>query len=392
MSIRPSQSTLDIIRKLIEFDTVSRNSNLALIEWVRTYLSAHGVDSTLILDEEGKKANLFATIGPAAVPGVVLSGHTDVVPVDGQAWTVEPFVMTERDGRLFGRGICDMKSFIGAVLAAVPDFVRAQLETPVHIALTYDEEVGCRGIPSLLQFMRDNAVAPRLCIIGEPTEMKIVVAHKGNTRYRCVVHGLECHSALADQGVNAVEAAAELVARLKSVARQKSTKGPFDRAFSPPYTTVHTGLIHGGTAMNIVPNHCYFDFEIRYIPEDDPAPVLEELKRFARNVLEPEMHSVSPATGIEFLHKSDLPGLSTSEDADGVSFAKALRSNPVLDKISFGTEGGHYQASGIPSIVCGPGSIEQAHKPDEWIELAEIAACEEFLARLGESLAVGKRD
>ena len=382
MNHRPSATTMDIVQKLVSFDTVSRNSNLALIEWVRNYLNESGVRSHLIFDRDGQKANLFATIGPKGVPGIVLSGHTDVVPVDGQAWSTDPFAVTERDGRLVGRGTCDMKSFIAAVLGAVPAFVKADLATPVHLAFSYDEEVGCRGVPGILEFIRENGVAPRLCIIGEPTEMKVIVAHKGNKRYRCAVHGHECHSALADQGVNAVEAAAELVAKLKSIARRKASKGPFDGAFSPPYTTVHTGLIHGGTALNIVPNHCFFEFEFRYIPGDDPLILLHELEQYARTVLEPEMKAVNAGTGIEFQFKSQLAGLSTAIDADAVTFAKSLTTIEEVGKISFGTEGGLYQEAGIPSVVCGPGSIEQAHKPDEWIDASQIAACESFLSRL----------
>ena len=351
MSSRPSRSTLDIAEKLIGFDTVSRNSNLELIEWVREYLTASDVNSTLIFDESGKKANLFATIGPAGVPGIVLSGHTDVVPVDGQDWSSDPFVLEERDGRLFGRGACDMKSFIAAVLAAVPAFARADLHTPIHLAFSYDEEVGCRGVPSLLAFMRENDVAPRLCIIGEPTEMKVIIAHKGNKRYRCVVHGLECHSALADQGVNAVEAAAEMVARLKSMARNKTLKGPFDGAFSPPYTTaVHTGLIHGGTAMNIVPNHCPIPSS-RFAISPATIGILAQGSRgvrFQRARARDEGREQGCRNTI--LLKSQLPGLSTDQQSDAATLSGRSARSRRRGRSALVPKGAFINRQGSPAL------------------------------------------
>jgi acetylornithine deacetylase len=373
---------------LISFDTVSRHSNLELIRWIQEHLDALGVESSLIFDETGQKANLFATIGPSAVPGYVLSGHTDVVPVEGQEWATNPFEVVQRDGRLFGRGTSDMKSFIAVVLASVPLFLRAKLSCPIHLAFSYDEEIGCRGVPSLLEFIRDQRIKPKLCIVGEPTDMQVVTAHKGNKRYRCAVRGHECHSALANRGVNAVEAACELVAKLKAIARRKAAEGPFDQEFDPPYTTVHTGVIQGGTALNIVPKHCYFEFEFRFIPDEDPLLLLEELKSYARATLEAEMQIVNPDAGIEFSLKSQLLGLSTSPSDEGVGFAKALSNSTRTGKISFGSEGGLFQAAGIPTIICGPGSIEQAHKPDEWITLEQIAQCESFMARLAKELTV----
>jgi acetylornithine deacetylase len=381
MSRRPTSSTLDLLRQIIEFDTVSRHSNLAMIEWIREYLGRYGIESTLIFDATGKKANLYATIGSPDRPGLLLSGHTDVVPVDGQNWSTDPFELVEKDGRLFGRGTSDMKSFLAVVLAQVPAFASATSSTPINLAFTYDEEVGCQGAPSLLEHIASLPTRPRYCVIGEPTNMKVITAHKGNKRYRCEVHGHESHSALAHRGVNAVEIAADLVYRLRTMARQRAEFGPFDRDFDPPYTTIHTGTIHGGTAMNIVPKDCVFEFEFRYIPGDDPLKYLALLKEQAA-VLEKEMTGVSADARIDFVFKSQYPALSTEESAEVTSVAKSLSGSNATGKISFGTEGGLFQEAGLPTVICGPGSIEQAHKPDEWITLDQIALCEEFMQRL----------
>jgi len=381
MSRRPTSSTLDLLRQIIEFDTVSRHSNLAMIEWIREYLGRYGIESTLIFDATGKKANLYATIGSPDRPGLLLSGHTDVVPVDGQNWSTDPFELVEKDGRLFGRGTSDMKSFLAVVLAQVPAFASATSSTPINLAFTYDEEVGCQGAPSLLEHIASLPTRPRYCVIGEPTNMKVITAHKGNKRYRCEVHGHESHSALAHRGVNAVEIAADLVYRLRTMARQRAEFGPFDRDFDPPYTTIHTGTIHGGTAMNIVPKDCAFEFEFRYIPGDDPLKYLALLKEQAV-LLEKEMTGVSADARIDFVFKSQYPALSTEEAAEVTSVAKSLSGSNATGKISFGTEGGLFQEAGLPTVICGPGSIEQAHKPDEWITLDQIALCEEFMQRL----------
>lgn len=382
MSRRPADSTVEILRKLVSFDTVSRNPNLDLIAWVQDYLSGYGIGSTLIHDETATKANLYATIGDTGRSGYMLSGHTDVVPIDGQDWSTDPFELVEKDDRFFGRGTSDMKSFIAVVLAQVPRFAAARLETPIHLAFSYDEEVGCKGVPSLIDHLKVLPAPPRLCVVGEPTDMKVVTAHKGNKRYRCEVHGRECHSALANQGVNAVEVAADLVYRLRSMAREKRMIGPFDQDFDPPYTTIHTGTIQGGTAMNIVPRECAFEFEFRYVPGDDPDVYLKRLEEHARDVLEPEMKAVAEEARIDFRFKSQLPALNTEEAAEVTELAKALSGSNRTGKISFGTEGGLFQKAGFPTVVCGPGSIEQAHKPDEWILLDQIVQCEDFMGRL----------
>lgn len=387
MSARPSEASIEMIRRLIGFPTVSRDSNLDLIHWVRDWLAAHGVDSRLVHDESGAKANLFATIGPKGKGGVMLSGHTDVVPIDGQDWESDPFLVSEKDGRLYGRGTSDMKSFVAVALAMTPEFLKRELKTPIHFAFSYDEEVGCIGVRRLLEILRDAPDRPVACIVDEPTGMKVVKAHKGKVSYRCEVRGFECHSSLAHAGVNAVEAAAEIVALLKRLARGRRDNGPYDRDFDPPYTTIHTGLIRGGTALNIVPKDCHFDFEFRYLPGDDPEPIFAEVAAFAREVLEPEMRAVNPDTWIRFSPLSTIPGLDTREDEDVTALVKALAGANAAGKVAFGTEAGLFQEAGVPTIVCGPGSIEQAHKPNEWIALDQVAACEAFMRRLLDRLA-----
>ena len=370
-----------MIGRLVAFDTTSRESNLALIDFVRDYLDRWRVKSELVYDAERRKANLYATIGPSGRGGVMLSGHSDVVPVDGQPWSSDPFKLVERDGRLYGRGSADMKSFIAVTLAKVPDFLAQTLATPLHLALTYDEEVGCLGVRTLVAALAPKDVKPKLCIIGEPTAMQPVVAHKGSRRLRCHVHGHEAHSSLTHKGVNAVETAAELVAYLRKMARKKRSDGPFDPAFDPPYTTIQTGLISGGTAVNIVPRECRFDFEMRYLPEDDPSAIADEVKRYAATLM-PEMQAVSEDAGIAFEETNNVPALSAKESDEVVQLALALSGANGTGKVSFATEGGLFQQAGIPTVICGPGSIEQAHKPDEFIELDQVRQCEAFIDRL----------
>ncbi len=371
-----------MIGRLVAFDTTSRESNLALIAFVQEYLEGWSVGSDLVYDRERRKANLYATIGPAEKSGILLSGHTDVVPVDGQVWDGDPFALAEKDGRLYGRGAADMKSFIAVALALVPEFLARPLKTPVHFAFTYDEEAGCIGVRELIAALKQRPVRPSACIVGEPTLMRPVIAHKGKHNLRCRVHGLEAHSALAHEGVNAVEAAAEIVAYLKSMARRKRDQGPFDPAYAPPYTTIHTGVIQGGTALNIVPRDCSFDFEFRNIAADDPATLLDEVKRYAATTLLPEMQSVSPATGIAFEEMNAVDGLDMAPDHALVKLAQSLTGANDTGKVSFCAEAGLYQEAEIPTVICGPGSIEVAHKPNEYIDLDQVRRCESFMRRL----------
>jgi acetylornithine deacetylase len=378
-----------MIGRLIAFPSVSRESNLDLIEFVRDYLSSLGVESHLTHDDDGRKANLYATLGPAHRPGILLSGHTDVVPVDGQAWDSDPFQAVEKNGRLYGRGTADMKTFIALALAKAPEFLARGLETPIHFAFSYDEEVGCLGVRRLIAALEHMEVLPKLCIVGEPTEMQVVNAHKGKHSYTCRVRGLEAHSSLTHTGVNAVEAAAEIVAFIKSLARQRREEGPFDPDFTPPYTTIQTGTFEGGTAINIVPLNSRFQFEWRYLPDDDPDALFGEVERFVTEEILPEMHAVSKDTGVAFERISNIPGLNTPPNSEVVALAKALSGANSTAKVSFGTEGGLFQEAGIPSIVCGPGSIEQAHKPNEFITLEQVAKGEAFMDRLMDRVCAG---
>jgi acetylornithine deacetylase len=374
--------SVEMIKRLVAFDTTSRNSNMPLMDFTRNYLADFGIESELVFDETGQKANLYATCGPLDKPGIMLSGHSDCVPIDGQDWNSDPFKVIERDGKLYGRGTSDMKSFIALALAAVPELIRAKLKTPVHFAFSYDEEVGCLGVKRLIAQLEGMPIKPKACIVGEPTSMQVVTGHKGKLSTRCHVHGFECHSALAPKGVNAVEIAAELVARLRQMARRMQDEGPFDPAFDPPFTTVHTGMIQGGTALNIVPKDCTFETEIRNLPTHDPEPLLAELRQYADEVLLPEMRKVSKDAGISWEALPGYPGLAGEEEGDVVRLAQALSGSHESGRVSFGTEAGLFQRAGVPAVVCGPGSIEQAHKPNEYISLEQIARGEKFIAEL----------
>jgi acetylornithine deacetylase len=384
-AIRPE--TRAMIERLIAFDTTSRNSNLELIHYVRDYLADLGVKSELVHGDEGRKANLYATLGPTDRPGIALSGHTDVVPIDNQDWTRDPWRVSEHGGRLYGRGTCDMKSFVAIALAHAPRFLEAGLTTPIHLCFSYDEEVGCKGVRPLLAFLARQPIRPAMCIVGEPTDMKVITGHKGKTSICCHVRGKEAHSSLAPHGVNAVNAAARVVSHLADMAARKAAEGPFENDFDVPYTTLHTGTIEGGTQLNIVPGHCRFEFEFRYLPQDDPQALLAEVKRYAEQEVQPAMQAVDPATGFSWEEISSFPGLDLSPDAAVIELAKALSGGNATGKVAFGTEAGLFDAAGIPTVVCGPGSIDQAHKPDEFVALEQVALCERFMERLEDRLS-----
>ena len=372
----------ELLAQLVRFDTTSRESNLAFIDCVRTYLQEHGVTCELVYNEHKSKANLLATIGPADVPGIVLSGHTDVVPVDGQRWSVAPFELTEKGGKLYGRGTADMKGYIACVLALVPALVQAPLRMPVHIALSYDEEVGCLGVRSLLERFHGQAVKPLLCVIGEPTELKPVLGHKGKLAMRCDVHGAACHSAYAPSGVNAIEYAARLIGEL--VRLGKSLKAPrhLDERFDPPFSTVQTGLVNGGKALNIVPQNCTFDFEVRALPAQDPWQVAQQLRAYAEQTLLPAMQAVNGQCAISISELSSYPGLATSLDSQAAGWIAQFCGSRDFGTVAFGTEGGLFDQAGIPTVVCGPGSMEQGHKPDEFISVEQLEACDRMLERV----------
>ena len=375
-------SSRELLERLIGFATVSSDSNLELIAFIRHYLAELGVESELFYNPERTKANLFATIGPHDRGGVVLAGHTDVVPVDGQAWTSEPFRLTERDGRLYGRGTADMKGFIASVLAAVPVFLKRTLKLPIHLAFSYDEEVGCLGVRSMLAELEKRPLKPRMCLIGEPTELKPVLGHKGKLAMRCQVKGAACHSAYAPNGVNAIEYAARLIGRLGEIGAQLAQPEHHDQRFDPPFSTVQTGLIKGGRALNIVPAECEFDFEVRTLPGFDAYEVANELQTYADVELLPRMRSVQPNTGIRLQPLSAYPGLATPPDSEVARLLALLSGSTKFGTVAFGTEGGLFDQAGIPTVVCGPGSMDQGHKPDEFITLEQLTRCDEMLARL----------
>jgi len=376
------QSSKDILASLVSFDTVSRNSNLDLISWVEGYLDKLGVKHQRIYDETGKKSNLWATLGPKDVPGYILSGHTDVVPVDDQQWTDSPFKLTERDGKLFGRGSTDMKGYVACCLAAVPDMLKANLKKPLHLAFSYDEEVGCWGVRRMIPKIVEDAARPIACFVGEPTEMDVVIGHKGKRSFKVIVHGRTCHSSLAPLGVNAVEYAARVIAKIRDIGDRLAKSGARDTLYDVPFTTAHTGYLHGGTALNIVPDIATFEFEFRVLSVDKSSVLAQEVLDYAKNVLEPEMKKVAPEAGFEFQDRSEFAGLDTSPDAEVTQLAKQLTGRNSHSKVAYGTEGGLFSAAGIPTVVCGPGNIDQAHKADEFIRVTELEKCGQFLDRL----------
>jgi acetylornithine deacetylase len=376
-------SPREMLARLIAFDTTSRNSNLALIDFVRDYLDRLGVVSELVFDDAGTKANLLATIGPEEEAGIVLSGHTDVVPVDGQAWSSDPFRAVERDGRLYGRGSTDMKGFIAAVLALVPEFLERRLRAPIHIALSYDEEVGCKGAPHLLDRLTGRLpVLPFGCVVGEPTAMQVMNGHKGKAGYIATVTGLESHSALNHQGVNAIEIAAEIIVRLRRKNLEFRARGPFHEGFEPPHCTVTTGVIEGGTALNIVPGRCRFEFEFRTLPGQDAGAIFAEIQSFAEGELLPEMRARHPGAAIEWQELMSYPALGGSGGSAIEQLCCRLAGASLAGKVAFGTEAGLFAGRGIASIVCGPGDMAVAHKPDEYVELDQLERCAVFLGRL----------
>ena len=380
--------SLDLIKTLIAFDTTSRESNLELIAFIQEYLTGHGVESMLVHNEDGTKANLYATIGDQDKAGVMLSGHTDVVPVDGQAWDTDPFQVTEKDEKFYGRGTADMKSFIAITLAFVPEFLSRRLKTPIHLAFSYDEEVGCIGVRRLIDKLKEMPVKPAMCIVGEPTSMQVVTGHKGKRSFIASVRGLESHSALAPLGVNAVEYAAELITYMKNMARRIEAEGPFDELYEITHTTVHTGVISGGVQLNIVPNACRVEFEFRYLANHDPDALEAEIREYAKDTLEPKMHAVSAETGIDIECYNDMPGLEMDPGEDVVAFVKALAGRNDHAKVAFGTEAGLFHTRvQIPTVVCGPGDIAVAHKPNEFIPLDQIAKGEDFMRRLLEEVS-----
>ena len=381
--------SVDLLTRLLAFDTVSSQSNLALIGFVQQLLEAHGIATRLFHDATGGKANLFASVGPVDQPGLLLSGHTDVVPVEGQQWTVPPFAATHREGRIYGRGSCDMKGFIACAVNAMLLADASTLKRPLQLALSYDEEIGCVGVRDLIDSLRMAPIKPFLCLVGEPTGMQLALGHKGKAALRACCHGQEGHSALAPQSVNAIHLASDLIGLLRTKQSELVLNGARDAAYAVPYTTLHVGKIAGGKALNIVPNFCEVDFEIRTIAADNPDRMVQELREQCEVIVE-RAKATSPVAAIDLEWVNAYPGLDTPAQEPSVRWLhQLLGSDTPVTKVAFGTEGGLFaEALGVPVAVCGPGYIEHAHKPDEFVALEQLHRCDELLGTLLSALTL----
>lgn len=372
-----------LLADLVGFDTVSDRTNLPLIAHIESYLASLGVKSERIVDETGQKASLWVTIGPEDRPGLVLSGHTDVVPVVGQDWSHDPFQLVERDGRLYGRGTTDMKGFVAVCLAMVPEMLEAKLKTPIHLAISYDEEIGCVGVRPMLREVAKKRVKPLGCFVGEPTQMQVIIGHKGKHGVRATFRGLARHSSIAPDGVNAIEYAAELITEIRRRAVKLASDGARDNLYDVPHTTLLTSIVHGGAALNIVPDTCTVEFECRGIGITESRQVTDAIVAWAKAELEPAIKAKNAECGIAFEEILDYPALDTSADAAIVTLAKSLAGRNDHAKVAFGTEAGLFVSmADVPSVVIGPGSIAQAHTPDEFVEMAELEKCAGFVEKL----------
>jgi acetylornithine deacetylase len=373
-------AALDLIKDLIAFDTTSRGSNLALIDYAEAFLNKAGARCRRSYDESRAKANLFASFGPEEDGGYVLSGHTDVVPVDGQAWSSDPFKPEVRDGRLFGRGACDMKGFLGVAMSLAPEMARAKLKRPIHLALSYDEEVGCNGAKVLLEDLKAHGIRPSLAIIGEPTLMAVVGAHKSGAVFTTRCRGHEHHSSAPDKGANAVMMAGEFIKLLDDVWNE--LRADTDPRFEPPYTTVQAGRISGGTVVNVLAREAVITWECRALPDRDSAKIAGMIKQRAAEQILPKYRRRAKEAAFETEDFAAYPGLALDEDSPAVALARELTGANRVETVAYGTEAGYFQRYGIPAVICGPGSIDQAHRPDEYCDLSEYDACETFLRKV----------
>lgn len=387
MSTDLAARAIDILRTLVAFDTTSRDSNLALIAWVEAYLAGHGVASHRVPNEQGDKANLYATVGPVATGGVVLSGHTDVVPVDGQAWSSDPFTLTERDGRLHGRGTCDMKGFIALALAAVPDILAANPRRPAHLAFSYDEEVGCLGAPAMIERMVRELPTPSAVVVGEPTMMAPVNGHKGIAAFYVTVTGHEAHSSLTHLGASANMAAIPLLSRLHALAAELEAAGDPTNGFTPAGATLTVGQLNGGTALNILARECVFGFDLRTPPGVDPLTVLQPFFDHA-DAADGELKARFPHAGVEVRRRSLTPPLRPEADGEALRLVRRLTGdNSAPGVVAYAAEAGQFQEAAWSTVICGPGSIEQAHQADEYVDLVQMQRGAAFMQRLTEELA-----
>jgi acetylornithine deacetylase len=376
-------SAKEMLAKLVGFDTTSDETNLPLIAFVKHYLAQHGIESHLVPSEDGHKASLFATIGPKDAAGVGLSGHTDVVPVNGQGWDTDPFTLVEKDGRLYGRGAADMKGYLACALAAVPEFQRRRLNVPIHIVFSYDEEVGCIGVRPMIAEFGTRLPRPRLVIVGEPTAMSVVDAHKGPVRWRVDVTGRAVHSSMAPLGVNAITYAGRLLGELDRM-EQELKASPRNERFVPDYTTLQVTRIAAGTANNIVPNGCWFGWEVRALPGLDTSALERRLMAFAETYCLPEMKRVAAEADIAIQRTNEIPAFAADPGSEIVTLTLKLSQGTVTQAVSFATEAGLFQAAGAAAVVCGPGDIAQAHTANEWIAAGELDKCMGFLRRLAD--------
>ena len=379
----PDYSVHELLARLVAFDTTSHKSNLGIVSFIEDFLAQHGVASQRVPAADGQKSSLFATIGPPGVPGVGLSGHTDVVPVDGQGWDSDPFTMTERDGRLYGRGTADMKGFLACMMAMVPEFKRRHLRMPIHLVFSYDEETGCHGVRPMIAEMGHGLTRPRMVIVGEPTSMTVVDAHKGPVRWQVDVQGRAAHSSMAHLGVNAITYASRMIGELCRMEGDLKSSVP-DKRFTPPYPTLQVTLINGGTATNIVPVSATFGFEVRALPGLDVAAIEQRLRSFANSDCLPEMRRVAPEAEISIRQTNAVPPFGADAGSEVVALALNLAQQNETFAVSYATEAGLFQGAGAPSVVCGPGDIAQAHTANEWVAISELEKCMAFLGRLAD--------
>ena len=378
-------NSIEMLKTLVGFPTVSRDSNLPLIDFVDEWLGKHGVTAVRVPNDEGTKANLYATIGPNVEGGIVLSGHTDVVPIDGQPWDTDPFELTQKQDKLYGRGTCDMKGFSAIALSLVPEM--KSLKKPIHLALSYDEEIGCLGAPRLINQIKEQIPKPEAVIVGEPSMMEAVTAHKGIGAFRTVVTGYEAHSSQTHRGVSAVMTAAKLINWLSEREARFRDATPTNNGFLPHHTTVHSGVVHGGTALNIISRQCEFLWDVRVIPGENALSVFEEFQAFCQEVILPKMRSVHQDSDIQTTILADTPPLQEVADSPALKLAQDLAGNTVRSRVAYAAEAGQFQEAGFPTVICGPGSIDQAHQPNEFISIDQMDQGEKFLRKLIQRLS-----
>lgn len=369
------------LARLVAHDTTSSKSNLGLIDDVEGYLCALGVETHRVYNAARDKANLYAVIGPKVEGGVILSGHTDVVPVAGQDWSTDPFTLTQKDGRLFGRGTSDMKAFSAVGLSLVPEMIAAGLKRPIIFALSYDEEIGCLGAPHMIAEIADRLPRPSAVIVGEPTMMKVMDGHKGIASFRVTVTGFTTHSSQVDRGVSAVEASARLINKIVAMREARRARPSPNSPFDPPFTTMTVNVVNGGTQLNIMAGSCVFDWDCRVVPGDSAADVLAEFQSYAR-VVEEEMRAIAPSCRIEIAQMTNAPALAPRADNPAADLAKAVTGLNSTDVVAYATEAGQFQEAGFSTVICGPGSINEAHQPNEFISVAEVAEATAFMRKL----------